>query len=101
LTKDKELSKEEVEYISELALLELTEEEKEKFSKQLNEILGHFKKLDNLDTSDIEPTRHPIEGLKNVFRKDEVKEGLTQKEVLENAEHTKDGFIKAPRILKD
>ncbi|TFF97149.1 MAG: Asp-tRNA(Asn)/Glu-tRNA(Gln) amidotransferase subunit GatC [Promethearchaeota archaeon] len=101
MAKEKEFSKEEIEHISELALLELTDEEKEKFAKQLNDILKHFKKLNNLDTSKIEPTRHPIEGLKNVFRKDEVKEGLTQKEVLENAEHTKDGFIKAPRILKD
>ncbi len=91
---------EKFEYIAELALLELTEEEKEKFASQLNQILSHFTKLNDLDTSEVEPTRHPIEGLKNVFRKDEVHEGLSQQEVLENAEHTKDGFIKAPRILK-
>ena len=101
MANEKEMSKEEVEYISELALLDLTDGEKEKFAKQLNNILGHFKKLNDLDTSDVEPTRHPIEDLKNVCRKDKVQEGLTQEEALNNAEHTKDGFIKAPRILKD
>ena len=59
------------------------------------------KKLNDLDTLNIEPTRHPIEGLKNVFRKDELWEGLNNKEALGNSKHTKDGYFKAPKILKE
>ena len=100
MSKDTKFSKDDINYVSKLALLDLNEEEKEKLSKQLSNILSFFKKLDYLDTSDIEPTRHPIEGLKNVFRKDEPWEGLTNEEALKNSEHKKDGYFKAPRILK-
>jgi len=96
-----EFSKEKIRYVSKLALLDLTEEEEEKLSGQLNNIISYFKKLENLDTEGIEPTRHPIEGLNNVFREDEVWEGLSQKEALKNTENKKDGFFKAPRILKE
>jgi aspartyl/glutamyl-tRNA(Asn/Gln) amidotransferase C subunit len=44
---------------------------------------------------------HPIDGLKNVFREDEPWESLSTEDVLKNAKHKKDGYIKAPRILKE
>ena len=95
------ITKETLDYISKLALLDLTEEEKNTLSKQLNEILRFFKKLDDLDTENVQPMTHPIEGLENVFREDEPKKSLSNKEALRNAKHTKDGFFKAPKILKD
>ena len=101
MTNEEKISKETIEYVSKLALLDLTDEEKEKFSKQLNDIISYFKKLDNIDTSNIKPTTHPIEGLKNVFREDIPWKSLTSEEALQNAEHKKDGFFKAPRILKE
>lgn len=94
-------SKEDIEYISKLALLDLSEEEKERFSHQLSSILSYFKKLNNLDTSNVEPMTHPLETLKNVFRKDVVTPSLSNEEALKNAQHTQDGFFKAPRILKE
>ena len=101
MSKNEEFSKETIEYISKLALLDLTEDEKEKFSKQLGDILFYFKKLNDLDTSDVKPTTHPIEGLKNIFREDIPGKSLSNEEALRNAEHKKDGFFKAPRILKE
>ena len=95
-----EFSKETIEHISKLALLDLSDEEKEQFSKQLGDILNYFKKLDDLDTSNVEPTTHPIDGLKNVFRDDIPWKSLTNEEALKNATHKKDGYFKAPRILK-
>jgi len=95
-----EFSKETIEHISKLALLDLSEEEKEQFSKQIGDILNYFKKLDDLDTSNVEPMIHPIDGLKNVFREDIPWKSLTNEEALKNAEHKKDGYFKAPRILK-
>ena len=101
MSKKKEFSKETIDHISKLALLELTEEEKEKFSKQLGNIVSYFKKLEDLDTTDVEPTTHPIDGLKNVFREDIPWKSLSNEEALKNAQHKKDGYFKAPRILKD
>ena len=48
MTKDEEISKETIDYVSKLALLDLTDEEKEKFSKQLNDIISYFKKLESV-----------------------------------------------------
>ncbi len=100
MTKKEELSKDTIEHISKLALLELSEEEKEKFSKQLGDILAYFKKLNDLDTSNIKPTTHPIEGLSNVFREDEPWESLSNEEATKNSKYKQDGYFKAPRILK-
>ena len=97
----KEFSKETIDHVSKLALLDLTEEEKEKFSKQLNDILSYFKKLNDLDTANVKPTTHPIDGLKNVFREDIPWKSLSNEEALKNAQRKKDGYFKAPRILKE
>ncbi|UCC18812.1 MAG: Asp-tRNA(Asn)/Glu-tRNA(Gln) amidotransferase subunit GatC [Promethearchaeota archaeon] len=101
MPKNNELSKDTIDHISKLALLELSEEEKEKLAKEIGDILSYFKKLDNLDTSNIKPMTHPIEDLKNVFREDIPRESLSPEEALKNAKHKKDGFFKAPRILKE
>ncbi len=101
MSKKEELSKETIEHISKLALLDLTEEEKEKLSKQLGDILNYFKKLDDLDTTNVKPTTHPIDGLKNVFREDIPGESLSNEEATKNAQHKKEGYFKAPRILKE
>ena len=95
-----EISEDTLEYISKLALLDLKEEEKSKLVKQLSEILVYFNKLNDLDTENIQPMTHPIEGLQNVFREDIPKKSLSNEEALKNAEHKKDGFFKAPKILK-
>lgn len=101
MSKKKKFSKETIDYVSKLALLDLTDEEKEKFSKQLGDIISYFKKLNDLDTTNVKPTTHPIEGLKNVFREDIPWKSLSNEEALKNAQHKKDGYFKAPRILKE
>ncbi|MGQ4874541.1 MAG: Asp-tRNA(Asn)/Glu-tRNA(Gln) amidotransferase subunit GatC [Promethearchaeia archaeon] len=101
MSENREFSKETIDYISKLALLELSEEEKELFAKQLNDIINYFKKLNDLDTDNIKPMTHPIETLKNVFRKDIPQKSLSNEEALKNAQHKQDGYFKAPRILKE
>ncbi|MFX0023507.1 MAG: Asp-tRNA(Asn)/Glu-tRNA(Gln) amidotransferase subunit GatC [Candidatus Hermodarchaeota archaeon] len=101
MTNKKEFSKDTINHISKLALIDLSEEEKEKLSKELGDILDYFKKLNELDTSNVKPTTHPIDGLKNVFREDVPWESLSNEEALKNAKHKKDGYFKAPRILKE
>ena len=95
-----DFSEETLEHISKLALLDLSEEEKNKLAKQLGDILDYFKKLNDLDTTDVKPMTHPIDGLKNVFREDIPWKSLSNEEALKNAKHTKDGYFKASRVLK-
>lgn len=94
-------SKETIEYVSKLALIDLKEEEKDKFLKQLSDIISYFKKLDLLDTKNVKPTTHPIDTLNNVYREDIPRESLSIEDTLKNAQHKKDGYFKAPRILKE
>ncbi|MFX1315048.1 MAG: Asp-tRNA(Asn)/Glu-tRNA(Gln) amidotransferase subunit GatC [Promethearchaeota archaeon] len=101
MSEKKEFSKETIDYLAKLALLDLKDEEKEILANQLNDILTYFKKLNDIDTSNIEPTTHPIEGLQNVFREDIPRNSLTNEEATKNAQHKKDGYFKAPRILKE
>ncbi len=92
------ISIQEVEKIAQLAKLSFTEEEKEKFSRQLGQILDYVAKLNELDTENVPPTYHVV-ALHNVFRKDEVKPSMPQKEVLKNAPAKKNGYFSVPKVI--
>lgn len=94
------ISMAEVEHVAHLARLELTPEEKEKFTHQLNDILAFAEKLGAVDTQGIRPTSHVLD-LKNVWREDEVYDWLTQDEALANAPAAADGCFQVPRIMEE
>jgi len=100
MTDNKEISPETMDNLLKLALLDISEEEKKKLASQLNDIISYFKKLDDLDTEGIEPTTHALD-IKNVVRKDIPWKSLSNKEALKNSKHVKEGYFKAPRILKE
>jgi aspartyl-tRNA(Asn)/glutamyl-tRNA(Gln) amidotransferase subunit C len=100
MSEKEDFSEETLEHISKLALLDISEEEKNKLAEQLGDILKYFKKLNDIDTSDVKPMTHPIEGLKNVFREDIPWKSLSNKEALRNAKHTKDGYFKTSKVVK-
>lgn len=79
-----ELSHDEVRKIAELAKLELSDEEVTLYAGQLSSILQYFRKLQEVDTSHIEPTASVLP-LKNVFRDDTPQPPLTPEEVIANA----------------
>ncbi|MCD1293816.1 Asp-tRNA(Asn)/Glu-tRNA(Gln) amidotransferase GatCAB subunit C [Methanocella sp. CWC-04] len=87
-----------VEHISKLACIDISEKEKELFEKQFNSILDYFKELDGVNTENVEPTYHVI-GLNNVFREDEATESLSHEEALRNTARTDKGYFKGPRIV--
>ncbi|MCS7229185.1 MAG: Asp-tRNA(Asn)/Glu-tRNA(Gln) amidotransferase subunit GatC [Candidatus Kryptonium sp.] len=87
-----------VEYIAKLARLEFKEEEKEKFTEQFNRILEYIDKLNELDTTNVEPLYHVID-LKNVFRDDIVKESYPREEILKNAPARTEFFFKVPKVI--
>jgi aspartyl-tRNA(Asn)/glutamyl-tRNA(Gln) amidotransferase subunit C len=91
------LTRKEVEHIAELAKITLTEDEKELFTEQLERILEYFRKIDELDLENVEPTTHTMD-TSNVFRDDVEKESLPPEEVLANAPEKEDRYFKAPRV---
>ncbi|HWR20630.1 MAG TPA: Asp-tRNA(Asn)/Glu-tRNA(Gln) amidotransferase subunit GatC [Verrucomicrobiae bacterium] len=90
----------EVEHVARLARLELTTEEKERMRAQIDSILSYIDKLNELDTSAVEPTSHVLP-MTNVFREDEVMPSLSQEEVLVNAPDRHELFFRVPRILEE
>jgi aspartyl-tRNA(Asn)/glutamyl-tRNA(Gln) amidotransferase subunit C len=96
----KTLTIKEVEHVALLANLKLNKTELRKFQKQLSEILGYIEVLNKLKAEKIEPTSQ-VTGLENVFRKDEIKPSLSQKEVLSNAKEKHDNFFKTKAIFEE
>lgn len=94
-----ELSKDDVEHVAQLARIELTDSEKEKYSQELSAIIDYVSELDEAPTTDVE-TIEQIVNLKNITRDDKVKPSLANKEVLANAPQKEDGFIKTKKILE-
>ena len=92
------IEKKDVEYVAWLARLDLSEEEKDRFTRQLGQVLEHAEKIRSLDTEDVEPTSHPIP-LRNVMRSDEVRQCLTQEEALSGAPRAEGGYFMVPRII--
>jgi len=94
------LTKSQVQHISDLAKLNLSDEEIAKFQKQLSSILEYVELLNEVDTAGVEPTAQTT-GLKNVYQEDkpQKEECLTQQEVLKNATETENGFIKTKAVF--
>ena len=88
----------EVKRISDLAKLDLSEAEIELFTEQLDQILNYVSKLNEIDTSQIEPTSHILK-LKTPFRNDETKLTLSSADSLRNAPQQEKGHFKVPRII--
>lgn len=93
------LSISEVEQVARLARLELTLEEKEHFTEQLNSILQYVEKLKELPTDGVEPTAHAIP-LKNVFREDKPRPSMAREAALANAPDREGEFFRVPQILE-
>lgn len=94
------ISREEVERVAKLARLEISEAEKDAFSKQLSAILTYVEQLKRLDTAGVEPTATVL-AQTNVFRDDVVCPSLPPDAALANAPEPADGFFSVPRILED
>jgi aspartyl-tRNA(Asn)/glutamyl-tRNA(Gln) amidotransferase subunit C len=95
-----EISKEQVEHVARLARLEVSEDEKAMFARQLSGILTYMDQLKELDTKGIEPTATVLP-TDNVFRDDDVRPSLPQEKALANAPDQIDGFFRVPKILED
>ena len=94
------IDKETVEKVAHLARLELNETETQEMIKDMSKILDFMAKLNELDTSGVEPLVY-MTGDVNVLREDVVKQQITHEEALHNApKHDDDYFLVAKVIEK-
>ncbi|MHB9154425.1 MAG: Asp-tRNA(Asn)/Glu-tRNA(Gln) amidotransferase subunit GatC [Endomicrobiales bacterium] len=95
------ITRKDVEYVARLARLELSEEEKDRFTGQLGSILEYIGQLNRLDTRDVPPTSHVL-ALKNAWRDDRVKAcpDDVRRAILENAPEREDDFFKVKKVIE-
>jgi aspartyl-tRNA(Asn)/glutamyl-tRNA(Gln) amidotransferase subunit C len=94
------ITREMIEHVARLARLSFREEETSGFISQLNEILQHVEKLDELNTADIPPTSHMF-FTKTPMREDKVREEASPiEELLQNAPRRQEQFYIVPRVIE-
>lgn len=92
------ISDETIDYVGILAKLELSPEEKERAKKDMGEMLDYIDKLNELDTSGVEPMSH-VFPVQNVFREDVVVNGDGSADTLANAPEERDQGFVVPRTI--
>lgn len=95
----KEISDEMMESLSILAKLEFSEAEKETAKKEIAVMLQYVDKLNELDTTGVEPMSH-LFPIYNVFREDIVTNEDRREEMLANAPQVKDGSFQVPKTVE-
>ncbi|WP_232697571.1 Asp-tRNA(Asn)/Glu-tRNA(Gln) amidotransferase subunit GatC [Brevibacillus daliensis] len=93
------ISKQEVEHVAKLARLHLTEEEAERYTRDLNDILKFAAQLDEVDTSNVKPTSHAFD-VRNVMREDVNRPSVSNEEALKNAPDQEEGQFKVPAVFE-
>lgn len=92
------ISDETIEYVGILAKLGLSDQEKEDAKKDMGKMLDYIDKLNELDTSGVEPMSH-VFPVNNVFREDVVTNGDDRENILKNAPEEKDGAFVVPKTF--
>ena len=88
-----------IDNLAKLAKLQISEEDKEGFKKDLEQMIGFIGKLNELDTEGIEPLMH-MSSRTNVFRDDVVQGSISREEALLNAPEKNDEFFLVPKVIK-
>ena len=92
------ISRDDVAHLAKLARIEMTPAELDHMASELEQILGAVKRVQEVATSDIALTSHPL-SMSNVFRDDVVKPSLTNEEALSDAPAKAEERFKVPQIL--
>ena len=90
----------EVKHVASLAKLEFTDEELQKFTGQMDEILKMVEQLGEVDTTDVPVTSTVTEEV-NVMREDVAVKGTDRTLLMKNVPEEKDGLIKVPAIIDE
>ena len=94
-----QIRKEEIIHIAKLANLNLTEEEIEKYTNDMQDILDFANTINQVDTEGVDE-KASLEEKYNVFRKDDVKVFKDRDDLLQNAPAQEDGMFRIPKVIK-
>lgn len=87
-----------LEYLANLAKLELSGEEKTRYQRDLDKIIDYIDQLKELDTKDV-PLTSQVISTRSVLREDKIFSSLPQDQALANAPQKKDGFFRVPKVI--
>ncbi len=93
------ITRAEVEHVSRLARLALTDQELDSLTGEMDAILDYVGQLNTLDTDDIVPTSHAVP-MANAFRDDQVRPGFTPQQALSNAPDAAENTFRVPRVIE-
>lgn len=92
------ITREDVLHLATLSSLQLSDDEIDSLTGDLSEIVGYIEQLSELDTTGVEPT-YQVTGLENVWRDDEVRQGVDGSKLVALSPDSKDNQIKVPKVL--
>ena len=93
------ITRQDISHLAQLSSLNLSETEVDNLEVDLNKIIGYVNLLNELDTSQVEPT-YQVTGLENVWRDDVIEQStLTREKLLELAPDMADNAVKVPQVL--
>lgn len=98
MTRPARITREDVAHVASLARLHLSEDELDRYTEQLAQVLDHAADVASLDLHDVAPTAHAM-AVTNVLRTDEPRACLDRDEVLAQAPSVEDHRFRVPRIL--
>ena len=93
------ITRDQVEHVSRLARLALSEQELDSLTGEMDAILDYVEQLNTLETQGIVPTAHAVP-MENAFRKDEVRPGFTTEQALSNAPDATDNAFRVRRVIE-
>lgn len=93
------ITREQVEHVAHLARLNLTEEEKEQMTVDMEAIIEFADQINSLDISDVKPTDHVIP-INNVFREDVARPSTDREKLLSNAPNQENGCFSVPKVVE-
>lgn len=92
------VSKDDVRHLATLSQIDVSDEQAEALTTQLDNIVKYINMLDELDTDGVEPT-FQVTGLQNVMRDDVIEEQLPRETLLVLAPDQEAGQVKVPKVL--
>ena len=87
-----------IDYVANLARIELSDKERELFSSKLGSILNYFEQLNEVDVTGVEPMAHAFQ-VENVLREDEAVEGFDPETAVHHAAAKRNHMVQVPKVI--
>lgn len=88
-----------LDHIANLARINLTPEEKERYAAQLGDVLKYIEQLNEVNVEGVEPTAHAFPVV-NVWAEDVPEPGLSVEDALRNAPEKRDNMVVVPKVVE-